>query len=169
MRGMREGWKVGRWIPLGLLLSNIPTFQLSAQVGYDPGHSPYHDIRRGPVVVAMFGYLGGGRGSVGVGLSHGATGGIRWEPQFGAIGASLGLAYGPMTSFAVDPTKDSVSRTSGPFDNTLVLADAGLQLVLTGRKTWRGLAPYVGGALGVAVGSTVKRDTSGYQFGTKIT
>jgi len=69
----------------------------------------------------------------------------------------------------VDPTKDSVSRKSGPYDNTVVLADAGLQLVLTGRKTWRGFAPYVGGALGVAVGSTVKRDTSGYQFGTKVT
>jgi hypothetical protein len=169
MRGLRQGWKVGVWVPLGLLLCNAPTVRLAAQVGYDPGHSPYHDIRRGPVVMANFGYLGGSRGSVGVGLANGPTGGIRWEPQFGAIGASLGVAYARTTSFAVDPTQDSASRKSGPFDNTLVLADAGLQLVLTGRKTWRGFAPFVGGALGVAVGSTESRDTSGYKFGTKIT
>ena len=169
MRGTREGWKAGRWVLLGLLVSNIPTFQLSAQVGYDPGHSPYRDVRRGSAIMATFGYLGGSRGSVGVGLSNGPIGGIRYEPQFGAVGASLGIAYGQTTSFVVDPTKDSVTRKSGPFDNTVVVADAGLQLVLTGRKTWRGFAPYLGGALGVAVGSTVKRDTSGYQFGTKIT
>lgn len=169
MRGRRECWKVGRWLPLGFLLSTIPTFPLSAQVGYDPGHSPYHDVRRGSVLMATFGYLGGSRGSVGVGLSNGKTVGIRYEPQFGAVGASLGIAYGQTMSFVVDPTKDSVTRKTGPYDNTVVVADAGLQLVLTGRKTWRGFAPYVGGALGVAVGSTVKRDTSGYQFGTKIT
>src|SRR5204862_158387 len=40
---------------------------------------------------------------------------------------------------------------------------------LTGRKTWRGFAPYVGGVLGVAIGGTSPRDTSGYKFGTKFT
>jgi hypothetical protein len=166
-----DGWTVGAAATLAatVLLTAYPSNRLSAQVGYDPAHSPYRDVRRGAVAVVTFGYLGGSRGSVGVGLSNGATGGIRYEPQFGAMGASLGLAYGRTTSFVVDPTKDSLSRKSGPFDNTVVLADAGLQLVLTGRKTWRGFAPYVGGALGVAVGSTVARDTSGYKFGTKIT
>src|SRR2546430_13795010 len=42
-------------------------------------------------------------------------------------------------------------------------------LILTGRKTWRGFAPYVGGVLGVAIGGTSPRDTSGHKFGTKIT
>ena len=151
------------------LLTAGPPVGLSAQVGHEPGHSPYHDIRRGAVLVATFGYVGGGRGSVGVGLSNGATGGIRWEPQLGAVGFSLGLAYGRTTSFAVDPNKDSLSRKSGPYDNAVVLADAGLQLVLTGRKTWRGFAPYVGGGLGVAISSTVPGDSSGYRFGTKFT
>jgi len=43
-----------------------------------------------------------------------------------------------------------------------------LQLVLTGRKTWRGFAPFVGGALGVAIGGAAPRDSSGYRFGTKV-
>ena len=151
------------------LLTAGPPGRLSAQVGHEPAHSPYHDVARGTVAVATFGYLGGSRGSVGVGISNGAIGGIRYEPQFGAIGASLGVAYGRTTSFVVDTLKDSVSRTSGPYDNAVVIADAGLQLVLTGRKTWRGFAPYIGGALGVAVAGKLARDSSGYEFGSKIT
>jgi len=142
---------------------------VAAQVGHEPGHSPYHDVRRGGVWVLTFGYLGGSRGSVGVGLSDGRTYGVRYEALFGAIGASLGLAYGQTTRFVVDPTKDSLTRKTGPFDNNVVLADAGLQLVLTGRKTWRGFAPYVGGALGLAISGASPPDPSGYRFGSKFT
>ncbi len=141
----------------------------TAQVGHEPGQSPYHDVRRGGVGVLTFGYLGGSRGSVDVGLSDGKTGGIRYEVLFGAIGASLGLAYGRTNRYVVDPFKDTLSRKTGLVNNDVVLADAGLQLVLTGRKTWRGFAPYVGGALGVAIGSTSPRDPDGYKFGTKLT
>src|SRR6266481_6415187 len=77
-----------------------------AQVGHDPGHSPYRDVRRGAAWVLTFGNLGGSRGSVGVGLSSGKTGGIRYEPSFGAIGASLGLAYGRTDRFVVDPRSE---------------------------------------------------------------
>jgi len=153
-----------------VLLSVSPTVRPSlAQVGYDPAHSPYRDIPRGGVGVVSVGYLGGSRGSVGVGLSDGITGGIRYEVLFGAVGASLGLAYGRTDRFVVNPYKDTVSRKTGPFDNDVVLVDAGLQLSLTGRKTWRGFAPYVGGALGVAISGAAPRDTSGYRFGTKFT
>src|SRR5258708_34089757 len=55
---------------------------LSAQVGYDPAHSPYRDTPGGGVAVVSLGYLGGSRGSVGVGLSNGATGG---PPHAGAV------------------------------------------------------------------------------------
>lgn len=141
----------------------------TAQVGYDPAHSPYRDIPRGGVWVVGGGYLSGSRGDVGVGLSNGVTGGIRYETLFGAIGASLGLAYGRTDRFVVNPYRDTTSRKTGPFKNDVVLADAGLQLSLTGRKTWRGFAPYIGGALGVAISGAAPRDTSGYRFGTKFT
>ena len=141
----------------------------AAQVGHDPSHSPYRDIRRGGVGVITFGYLGGSRGGPGVGLSDGPTGGLRYEVAFGnAIGASLGVAYARTTRFVVDPTKDSLSRRTGPFDNDVVLADVGLQLALTGRKTWHGFAPYVGGALGVALGGGSPPEPNGYEFGSKL-
>ena len=141
----------------------------TAQVGYDPAHSPYHDIPRGAVWALSVGHLGGGRGSVGVGPADGLTGGLRYEVAFGAVGASLGVAYARTSRFVEDYTKDSTSRKTGPYDDAIVLVDAGLQLVLTGRKTWRRFAPFIGGALGVAVGRALAQDTSGYRFGTKVT
>src|SRR2546427_13301724 len=124
---------------------------VSAQVGNEPAHSPYHDVRRGGVLVFTFGYLGGSRGSVGVGPSEGKTGGIRYEVPFGAVGASLGLAYARMNRFVVDPFTDTTSRKTGPFTDDVVLLYAGLQLILTGRKTWRGFGPQLGGGPGVAI------------------
>lgn len=141
----------------------------TAQEGYDPAHSPYHDTPRGAVWALSVGHLGGSRGSVEVGASDGLTGALRYEVPFGAVGASLGLAYARTSRFVEDYTKDSTSRRTGPFNDPVVLADAGLQLVLTGRKTWHRFAPFIGGAIGVAIGSALARDTSGYQFGTKIT
>ena len=154
-----------------LWLSVVASYNAAtAQVGHEPSHSPYHDIRRGGVGVITFGHLGGSRGGPGVGISDGPTGGLRYEVAFGnALGASLGIAYAQTTRFVVDPTKDSLSRRTGPFDTDVVLADVGLQLALTGRKTWHGFAPYVGGALGVAIGGGSPPDPSSYDFGTKLT
>ena len=141
---------------------------VAAQVGHDPGQSPYRDVRRGGVLVATGGYLGGSRGSVGVGISDGPTGGLRYEVPLGVIGVSMGIAYAQTTSFVVDPTKDSLSRISGPYDNDVVLADLGLQLLLTGRKTWHGFAPYLGGALGLALSGGGPPDPNSYTFGNKV-
>jgi hypothetical protein len=154
-----------------LALSVIPAVHLAAQVGHDPAHSPYRDIPRGGAAVASVGYLGGGRGDVGVGKADGATAGVRYEAALGrVIGVSFGFAYALTTRFVVDPAKDSLSRKSGPVDDGTILVDAGLQLNLTGQKSWHGLAPYLGGALGMAFSpARVAADTSGYTFGTKIT
>ena len=175
--GGQSDRRIGGWVFIrravttaGILLSAYPPIRLASQVGYEPGHSPYRDIPRGGVALITVGYLGGGRGSVGVGISDGPTGGLRYETKLGgAIGVSFGVAYAQTTRFVVDPTKDAASRKSGPYDNDVILADAGLQLVLTGKKTWHGLAPYFGGAVGVALGGGSPLDSSGYDFGNKFT
>ena len=165
-RSTRTAVRAGALVWLGVLAS---WNAVSAQVGYEPGRSPYHDIPRGAVWALSVGHLGGSRGDVGVGPADGLTGALRYEVPFGAVGASLGLAYARTSRFVEDYTKDSTSRRSGLFNDPVVLADAGLQLVLTGRKTWHRFAPFVGGALGVAIASPLAQDTSGYRFGTKIT
>src|SRR2546429_6373390 len=98
-----QGWKVGRW----LLLSILPALHLSAQVGHEPSHSPYHDIRRGGVGVITVGYLGGSRGGPGVGISDGPTGGLRYEGAFGnALGASLRVPSAHTPPFGLVPAQD---------------------------------------------------------------
>src|SRR5437667_310262 len=79
MTGRLEVWKVGRWIILGMLFSNIPTVQLSAQVGHDPGASPYHDILLHSGPVFFVGHLGADRGTAGAGTSNALTFGARYE------------------------------------------------------------------------------------------
>src|SRR5256885_13602422 len=110
---------------------------VAAQVGHEPAHSPYHDVRGGGVLVFTFGDLGGSRGGGGVGPSDGKTGGIPFEVPFGADGASLGLVYARMNRFVVDPFKDTTSRKTGPSTNDVVLLDAGLQLIQIGRASCR--------------------------------
>src|SRR5437868_77381 len=165
-RSTRTVVRAGALVWLGVLAS---WNAVSAQVGYEPGRSPYHDIPRGAVWALTVGHLAGSRGSVGVGPADGLTGGLRYEVPFGAVGASLGLAYARTSRFVQDYTKDSSSRKTGLFDDNVVLADAGLQLVLTGRKSWRRFAPFIGGALGVAIARPPAQGTSGYPFGTQIT
>src|SRR5438128_1544783 len=156
---------------LAVLLSVGPAVRpAAAQVGYPPDRSPFHDVKLGGTFVFGVGYLGGSRGKVGVGPSDGNVFGIRYELPIGrALVAMLGVSDALTSRYVVDPTKDSASRTSGPKDNSLVLADAGLHLRLAGAKTWHGLAPELGISLGVAYAARVPGDSSQYDFSTKIT
>jgi len=165
-RGLRAAVLVGTTI----VLSVSPTVRLSSQVGHDPGHSPYHDIRRGSGPRLVLGYLSGDRGTVPVSITDGVTFGVRYEAWMGkSMSFTAGLAYGQTSRLIVDPFKDDSVRKSGPIDDDVILADLGLQLSLTGAKTFHGFAPFVTTSLGLAFGSRLPGDTSGYQFGTKFT
>jgi len=172
--GTWEGWKVervirGLTIGAAVSLSVIPTFRLSAQVGHDPGHSPFHDVPRGLTLRFETGYLGGGRGTVPVGISGGSTFGLRLEaPLSRVLTLSTGLAYGQTNRRVVFPYDSAAKRLRGPVDCDIILADLGFQIGLTGAKTFHGFQPYVGTGLGLAIGSKVAGDTSGFQAGSKL-
>jgi hypothetical protein len=153
-----------------LLLSARPPERLTAQVGHPPDRSPFHDIKVGGTLVLGFGYLSGGRGIVGVGPSNGDAFALRFErPLSHVLFVALGAANVTTSRYVVDPTKDSASRTSGPVDNSVAIIDAGLYMLLTGSKSWHGIAPYWGMSAGVALGSHVSSDPSTYDFGTRLT
>lgn len=144
---------------------------LSAQAGHDPAHSPYRDIRRGITLRITEGYFGGSRGpdSTPVGATKGATTGVRLELQAsGALIVAAGMSYANTTAIYVT-AYDSVPRRIGPINNDIILADLGVLLSLTGGKTWHGFQPYAGATLGLAFGTKIREDTSGYNFGTKFT
>lgn len=174
MIGMLDGWKVGRWMLLGMVLSNIPTVQLSAQVGHDPGSSPFRDIALRPAPVVFVGYLSGDRGRAGAGMSNALTFGGRYEiPAGRSLLFQFNTAYLSGDRFILDHRADSTSlaRRTGPFKSDVALAEVGLQLRFTGAKSWHGFAPYAGTALGLMFDVNSPGDTTGsdYKFGTKLT
>lgn len=147
-----------------------PVGALAAQVGYPPSHSPYHELEQGTFVEAFGGRLLGTGGLLQLGPRNGTSAGARLvirgknTLQFSFGGWTAG------TQRSLINAQDSVAvRNKGLIDQRLIAGEIGIQLNLTGGKTWRGLAPYAGVSLGLVHGQGgPAMDTSGYTFGTKI-
>jgi hypothetical protein len=154
-------------------LSIIPSFRICAQVGHDPAHSLYRDIPLGSTPILFFGHLSADRGRVGAGFSNARTFGSRWEiPAGRSLLFQFTAAYLKGDRFVLEPRADSTSpqRRTGPVPAAILITDAGIQLRLTGGKTWHRIAPYLGAGMGLAFDVQSGRDTtgSGYKFGTKF-
>jgi len=166
-----------RWTTLGaavFLSVGPPARPSDAQVGHDPARSPYGDIPPGSRPVLFAGLLSADRGRAGAGTSNALTFGTRFDiPTGKSLTIQFTGAYLQGDRFIIDPRADSTSpaRRTGPVNSDLVLTELAVQLRLTGSKTWRGLAPYVGVGLGLAFDVNSPGDTTGsnYQFGSKIT
>src|ERR1041384_3041725 len=160
-------WRLSSWAvrTLGVmaLLTAQPPSCLMAQVGHDPFNSPYRDIPLHPALFVFGGHLSHDRGRTGAGPSNASTFGARYEMPAGhSMGFQFTLAYLRGDRFILDPRVDSTSpyRKQGPFPTDLGLAEIGLQLRLTGGKTWHGLAPYVGTGLGLMFDLNSPGDTT---------
>lgn len=169
-----EGWKVGLCLGVGVFLSNIPTVQLSAQVGHDPATSPYRDVRLRAGPSFFVGEFNGSRGAADAAFSNARTASVRYEiPTGKTLLLQFNGAYLQGDRFIISPQADSSSpnRKTGPAQAGVILADLMLHLRLTGPKSWRGFAPYAGAGIGFGWESEAPTDTtrSGYQFGTKFT
>lgn len=169
-----EGWTVGMCVLTGVFLFNIPTVQLTAQVGHDPASSPYRDVRLRAGPSFFVGEFNGSRGSADAAFSNARTASVRYEiPTGKTLLLQFNGAYLQGDRFLLNPGADSSSpnRKTGPYQAGVVLTDLMLHLRLAGPKSWRGFAPYVGAGIGLGFESETPPDTtgSGYQFGTKFT
>ncbi len=142
---------------------------LEAQVGHPPGSSPYRDLRVRNLLSLQAGYMGGSGGSAGVGPVDGYYGGARFDLHFGGpLAFSVGAGAARLDRLLLDPNEGPDARVIGTGQQTVVLADVGIDFYMTGGKTWRGFAPYVGAGLGLAFGSRVPEDSSQFEFGTRF-
>ena len=140
-----------------------------AQAGHDPSRSPFRDILYGHSVVAAAGLFGGSGGDLEMGPHDGTVFGLRYDIRVsGTIQFGFSVANGTLERLIQDPDDSVATRTSGPVDQSVTFAEVALQFNLTGGKTWRRLAPYIGGGAGIAFGSSVPEDTTGYDFGNKF-
>ena len=169
---MKQGFQ---WVVVGVaLLTGYPANRLTAQVGHEPGQSPYHDIQRGAGPVFFAGHLGGERGRAGVGPGDAFGIGARWEVAMGRPTlVQFTAAFLKGDRMVVNPALDDTvaSKRYGPLDTDILFTEIALQLRLTGGKTWHGFAPYVGVGAGMSFDVSSPGDTtgSGYAFGSKLT
>lgn len=145
----------------------LAPYDASAQVGYRPQSSPYHDLPASKWISIQGGYLGGSAGEAGVGPTDGAFVGVRAD--FGltaALDLTANVNAADLQRQPIDPQQGPENRILGSARQTVLLADAGIVLRVTGEKTWHGVLPYAGFTLGVAIGSEVKADSlSNFNFG----
>ncbi|HET7038691.1 MAG TPA: hypothetical protein VFH97_02325, partial [Gemmatimonadales bacterium] len=136
---------------------------------HDPEHSPYRGITARTSFSLMGGYLGGSSGKLGIGPAGGWIAGLRYEMRLtGPTDASLTISRGQFDRLVPDPGAPTESQLTGPAGQSVIFVDGGLQILVTGDKTWNRLAPYVGASLGLAWGGNVAADSSGYKFKAKF-
>ena len=141
-----------------------------AQVGHDPERSPFRSISRSKAISFGVGYVWGSRGVADVGPSDGLSFTGRFDIRLsGPTDANLSITYLRADRFLQDPTLPADVRKSGPVSQDVWMFDLGLIFLLTGTKTWHGIAPYLGFSLGLATAASPPQDRSGYEFGTRFT
>ena len=150
-----------------LLLALVPP--AAAQVGHAPHRSPYRDILAGVSLVPQIGFFRGAGGQIGIAPNSGLLVGARIDLLSGRT-MTLGLegAGGTLERLIVDADDPVATRVAGPVDQRLTMVGLNLMLNLTGSKTWRGLAPYLGSGAGFSIAPRVAADTSGFNYGTKF-
>ena len=153
-----------RWAVISLLIAA----PLRAQVGHEPARSPFHDLISTQGLSISVGRFAGNRTVAGVGAKPGALIGVRFDTRLsGPMDFWASIAHIASSRLVVDPT-DTVIRVTGPVDLSLIAADVGLALNLTGGKTWHHLAPFVGIGLGILTPSKSVTDPGGYSAATNF-
>lgn len=143
----------------------------AAQVGYAPDRSPYRELTNPTTLTATVGRFTSNGGSYGLGPNNGYTYGLRYAFRANKfIEISLNATRMQLERLQVDPFVPVAQRTTGPFAEPMIMGEFGLTANLTGGKTWRGLAPFVGVGLGAAFseGFQSPSDTTGFRQGTKF-
>jgi hypothetical protein len=142
------------------------TSSAGAQVGHAPDRSPYKDRDYNRDWTLFGGQFNAERDPLGVAPADGPVAGVRWQMHLtGPAYFNVRVAGGSINRTIIDPTKVLAERTVGTEKVPMVFADAGLELSLTGHKTWRGFAPFVTGGVGVVGDLRGANDVGSYRFG----
>jgi hypothetical protein len=139
-----------------------------AQVGHPPDRSPYRDIETGQNLTLTGGWLFVRRDPADVAPNSSPFAALRYDIAIG----------GPATFYArytLAPSERRLLAPANPLATRLLstpsvktsVFDLGLDLSLTGKKTWHRIAPSVAAGVGI-VSDFTKADTGAYRFGSKF-
>lgn len=167
---MRRASVVARAFFLGVLgFGGVRS--VAAQVGHDPATSPYEDLRGRQAATIGIGTLAPGRDPAGVAPKSGLMLTGRYDLQLTRplwFFARLGIA--PSLERPIkDPLFTDAQRDAGTERHPMVLSEVGLNMNLTGNKSWRRIVPQLHGAIGFVTDGVTRFDLGGYKFGSAFT
>lgn len=139
---------------------------LSAQVGSEPEKSPYQDFTYRQDFGVFGGYFSGNTGSANVGPQSGSILGVRYGLHIGGP-AELGVRVSRVSSNrnVLDPTKTGDARNLGTISDPIWIGDVGINLALTGQKSFHRFVPLFGLGVGFSRSGTAA-DVGAYKYGT---
>ncbi len=142
--------------------------RLSAQVGHLPQASPYEDLKLGQNISLSAGWLAARRDPANVAPKASAFGSLRYDIAIGGPAAFyVRYAIAPSERRLLLPTNPLATRVYARPKVTTHVADIGLDVALTGKKTWHSLSPSLTGGVGM-VSDFASADTGAYKFGSKF-
>jgi hypothetical protein len=154
---------------LALLFLLVAARPADAQVGYPPSESPYRDITKKMSLTALFGYVGGSGGTLGLGPHDGpAYGGRFGIAVSGPLEFSFAVQYADLKGARVFRNLEGNLTVSGHLPSPVWTFETDMQYTITGGKTWHGLAPYIGGGLGYAWRGSSTEGPDAYDFGGRF-
>lgn len=143
--------------------------QLMAQVGHLPQESPYEDIKPGQNLSLGAGWLTTKRDPANVAPKSSVFGSVRWDIAIGGPASFYArYAIAPSERRVLQPANPLATRVVATPKVTTHVADIGLDVALTGRKSWHRLSPSLTGGVGL-VSDFASADTGAYKFGTNFT
>ncbi len=139
---------------------------LAAQVGTVPEKSPYQDFTYHEDFTLFGGWFGGNKGSADVGPQSSSIFGVRYGLHIGGPAElSLRIGRAQSTRNVLDPTKIGAARNLGTMSDPIWIADAAVNVALTGQKSFHHLIPTFGVGVGLSR-SNSSADIGTYKFGT---
>jgi hypothetical protein len=121
---------------------------LEAQEAQEEGQeeridSSYRWIPRGLRVGWLAGFHVGDRGDLGFGQGSALATGARFRVRISSpLSLELGAVYAPADRWVVDPRLEAGPAVVDTVSSAWLRLDAGIQLGLTGSRTWNGFHPY---------------------------
>jgi len=138
------------------------------QVGTAPENSPFRDILTHEAFTVFVGRFAGNPNDAGTGARPGMMLGARLNVHLSsALDASATFGEALTSRHRIDAGGDT-ARVMSSINVRLIAVDLGLQVNLTGDKTWHGLAPYAYIGLGLTTPSAKVVDPGGYELGTNF-
>ena len=147
----------------------VPVCAMAQQVGTTPEKSPFRDLEKRQDVTLLIG-PSFGRDRAGAAPRGGAAVGLRYDVALGSAPLTFtsSLLRQGSSREVIQPGLPLANRSGGTVSQPLWFFDLGLQMLLTGNRSWHGIQPSLTAGAGIAYDGAGITDSSNFSFGTRF-